>query len=174
MRGYRKRPWMNLRNISIPLIGAVLFLTFSIILLISYKSSSFKQAKKEVYSLYTANRSFDWKKVEDDGLPAIYAKEYGKTATENGVEALKKNGLPYILLLAQFSAPVERVYVTKCELTETEHGKKTCTYEYTVSVRFCLEKGIAALAPEENMEFTGKIRMAKKGLFRWLLDDVTV
>lgn len=174
MRGYRKRTQVSLRDVSVPLIGAVLFLVFSIILFASYKSSPYQQAKKEVYSLYTANRAFDTEKIYDEGLPSIYARKYGKTATANGVESLGRTGLPYVLLFSQFSSPVERVYVTKSQLTETENEKKTRTYEYAVSVRFCLEKGAEVVAPEENMEFHGKIRMSRKGIFRWLLDDVTI
>ncbi len=174
MRGYRKRSWFNLREISVPLIGAFLFLIISVILFISFKSSPYRQAEKEIYTLYTANRNFDLDKVYEDGLPSIYAKEYGKTATKEGVEALGRTGLPYVLLLSQFSAPVERVYVTKCQLSEMNRDKRSRTYEYKVSVRFCLQKGAEALAPEENMEFSGMIKMTKKGLLSWLLDDLTL
>ena len=95
-----------------------LFFIISLFLFASYKNSAYQQAKKEIYSLYTANRAFDLDEVYQDGLTAIYAKEYGKTATEAGCEALEQTGLPYVLLLSQFSAPVERVYVTN-QLSET-------------------------------------------------------
>ena len=112
MRGYRKRP--GTQGFSVPLVGASLFFIISLFLFASYKNSAYQQAKKEIYSLYTANRAFDLDEVYQDGLTAIYAKEYGKTATEAGCEALEQTGLPYVLLLSQFSAPVERVYVTNC------------------------------------------------------------
>ena len=48
------------------------------------------------------------------------------------------------------------------------------TYDYTVSVRFCLEKGDEVLAPEKTMDFHGTVVMKKKGWFRWLLDGVTL
>ena len=52
--------------------------------------------------------------------------------------------------------------------------KKARTYDYTVSVRFCLEKGDEMLAPEKTMDFHGTVVMKKKGWFRWLLDGVTL
>ncbi len=174
MRGYRKRPLMCLRDISVPLIGAALFFALSIVLLISYKGSAYQQAKNEVYALYTANRAFDLDRLYEEKIPAVYAKEYGKTLTEFGVEALSQTGLPYVLLLSQFSIPVERTYVTKFQMTETARDSKSRTFEYTVSVRFCLEKGAEAVAPEENKEYRGSIRMVRKGCFRWLLDGFTV
>ena len=172
MRGHRKRP--GTRGFSVPLVGAALFFIISMVLFASYKNSAYQQAKREIHSLYTANRAFDLDAVYQDGLTAIYAKEYGKTATEAGTEALEQTGLPYVLLLSQFSAPVERVYVTGLQLTETGREKKARTYEYSASVRFCLEKGTEVLAPEETMEFHGTVVMKKKGWFRWLLDDVTL
>ena len=110
MRGYRKRP--GTQGFSVPLVGASLFFIISLFLFASYKNSAYQQAKKEIYSLYTANRAFDLDEVYQDGLTAIYAKEYGKTATEAGCEALEQTGLPYVLLLSQFSAPVERGRMT--------------------------------------------------------------
>ena len=172
MRGYRKRP--GTQGFSVPLVGASLFFIISLFLFVSYKNSAYQQAKKEIYSLYTATRAFDLDEVYQDGLTAIYAKEYGKTATEAGCEALEQTGLPYVLLLSQFSAPVERVYVTNCQLSETGREKKARTYDYTVSVRFCLEKGDEMLAPEKTMDFHGTVVMKKKGWFRWLLDGVTL
>ena len=86
MRGYRKRP--GTQGFSVPLVGASLFFIISLFLFASYKNSAYQQAKKEIYSLYTANRAFDLDEVYQDGLTAIYAKEYGKTATEAGCEAL--------------------------------------------------------------------------------------
>ena len=80
MRGYRKRP--GTQGFSVPLVGASLFFIISLFLFVSYKNSAYQQAKKEIYSLYTANRAFDLDEVYQDGLTAIYAKEYGKTATE--------------------------------------------------------------------------------------------
>ena len=82
MRGYRKRP--GTQGFSVPLVGASLFFIISLFLFASYKNSAYQQAKKEIYSLYTANRAFDLDEVYQDGLTAIYAKEYGKTATEAG------------------------------------------------------------------------------------------
>lgn len=122
MRGYRKRP--GTQGFSVPLVGASLFFIISLFLFASYKNSAYQQAKKEIYSLYTANRALDLDEVYQDGLTAIYAKEYGKTATEAGCEALEQTGLPYVLLLSQFSAPVERVYVTNCQLSETGREKR--------------------------------------------------
>ena len=69
---------------------------------------------------------------------------------------------------------MERVYVTNCQLSETGREKKARTYDYTVSVRFCLEKGDEVLAPEKTMDFYGTVVMKKKGWFRWLLDAVTL
>ncbi|MFR3284681.1 MAG: hypothetical protein ACLTR6_10380 [Clostridium fessum] len=148
MRGYRKRP--GTQGFSVPLVGAFLFFIISLFLFASYKNSACQQAKKEIYSLYTANRAFDLDEVYQDGLTAIYAKEYGKTATEAGCEALEQTGLPYVLLLSQFSAPVERVYVTNCQLSETGREKKARTYDYTVSVRFCLEKAMRCWHREDD------------------------
>ena len=128
MRGYRKRP--GTQGFSVPLVGASLFFIISLFLFASYKNSAYQQAKKEIYSLYTANRAFDLDEVYQDGLTAIYAKEYGKTATEAGCEALEQTGLPYVLLLSQFSAPVERVYVTNCQLSETGRDKKARTFPH--------------------------------------------
>mgnify|MGYP001783299746 FL=1 len=79
MRGYRKRP--GTQGFSVPLVCASLFFIISLFLFASYKNSAYQQAKKEIYSLYTANRAFDLDEVYQDGLTAIYAKEYGKTAT---------------------------------------------------------------------------------------------
>ena len=56
----------------------------------------------------------------------------------------------------------------------TGEQKKARTYDYTVSVRFCLEKGDEVLAPEKTMDFHGTVVMKKKGWFRWLLDGVTL
>ena len=126
MRGYRKRP--GTQGFSVSLVGASLFFIISLFLFASYKNSAYQQAKKEIYSLYTANRAFDLDEVYQDGLTAIYAKEYGKTATEAGCEALEQTGLPYVLLLSQFSAPVERVYVTNCQLSETGRGRMTTRF----------------------------------------------
>ena len=75
MRGYRKRP--GTQGFSVPLVGASLFFIISLFLFASYKNSAYQQAKKEIYSLYTANRAFDLDEVYQDGLTAIYAKEYG-------------------------------------------------------------------------------------------------
>ena len=90
MRGYRKRP--GTQGFSVPLVGAFLFFIISLFLFASYKNSACQQAKKEIYSLYTANRAFDLDEVYQDGLTAIYAKEYGKTATAAGCEALEQTG----------------------------------------------------------------------------------
>ena len=98
MRGYRKRP--GTQGFSVPLVGASLFFIISLFLFASYKNSAYQQAKKEIYSLYTANRAFDLDEVYQDGLTAIYAKEYGKTATEapekmmdfHGTVVMKKKG----------------------------------------------------------------------------------
>ena len=54
MRGYRKRP--GTQGFSVPLVGASLFFIISLFLFASYKNSAYQQAKKEIYSLYTANR----------------------------------------------------------------------------------------------------------------------
>ena len=125
MRGHRKR--LGTQGFSVPLVGAALFFIISLLLFASYKNSAYQQAKKEIYSLYTANRAFDLDEVYQDGLTAIYAKEYGKTATEAGCEALEQTGLPYVLLLSQFSAPVERVYVTNCQLSGRRRRERMTT-----------------------------------------------
>ena len=98
MRGYRKRP--GTQGFSVPLVGASLFFIISLFLFASYKNSAYQQAKKEIYSLYTANRAFDLDEVYQDGLTAIYAKEYGKTATEAGCEGAGADGAsvcPFII-----------------------------------------------------------------------------
>ncbi|MFR2173661.1 MAG: hypothetical protein ACLS5Z_09955 [Clostridium fessum] len=101
MRGYRKRP--GTQGFSVPLVGASLFFIISLFLFASYKNSAYQQAKKEIYSLYTANRAFDLDEVYQDGLTAIYAKEYGKTAT--GLYAgAGADGASVCPLLSQFSA----------------------------------------------------------------------
>ena len=66
MRGYRKRP--GTQGFSVPLVGASLFFIISLFLFASYKNSAYQQAKKEIYSLYTANRAFDLDEVYQDGL----------------------------------------------------------------------------------------------------------
>ena len=110
MRGYRKRP--GTQGFSVPLVGASLFFIISLFLFASYKNSAYQQAKKEIYSLYTANRAFDLDEVYQDGLTAIYAKEYGKTATEAGCEALEQTGLPYVLLFGVKSNVVAGIVVS--------------------------------------------------------------
>ena len=66
MRGYRKRP--GTQGFSVPLVCASLFFIISLFLFASYKNSAYQQAKKEIYSLYTANRAFDLDEVYQDGL----------------------------------------------------------------------------------------------------------
>lgn len=150
------------------------FLSFRCFCLLLIKTAPISRRKRKSIRFIRRTRAFDLDEVYQDGLTAIYAKEYGKTATEAGCEALEQTGLPYVLLLSQFSAPVERVYVTNCQLSETGREKKARTYDYTVSVRFCLEKGDEMLAPEKTMDFYGTVVMKKKGWFRWLLDAVTL
>ena len=160
MRGYRKRP--GTQGFSVPLVCVLPSFYHSLFLFASYKTAPISRRKRKSIRFYTANRAFDLDEVYQDGLTAIYAKEYGKTATEAGCEALEQTGLPYVLLLSQFSAPVERVYVTNCQLSETGREKKARTYDYTVSVRFCLEKGDEMLAPEKTMDFHGTVVMKKR------------
>lgn len=98
MRGYRKRP--GTQGFSVPLVGASLFFIISLFLFASYKNSAYQQAKKEIYSFYTANRAFDLDEVYQDGLTAIYAKEYGKTGNRGWMRGAGADGAsvcPFII-----------------------------------------------------------------------------
>lgn len=97
MRGYRKRP--GTQGFSVPLVGAFLFFIISLFCLLLIKTAP-SAGEKGNYSLYTANRAFDLDEVYQDGLTAIYAKEYGKTATEAWMRGAGADGAsvcPFII-----------------------------------------------------------------------------
>lgn len=151
------------------------FLLFACLMFARENLSAKRQAENWVEALYTVSRQLDmedWLTLE---RPELYEERFGSRMNERGAEALQQCGLPYVILLQDHGAPVERSHVTEILLNETaDAGKRKRHFHYEVHINVTMEKGINVLAPVEEQSYSGTITLEKNGFFGWKLDGFTL
>lgn len=185
----------NVRRIPLPVLLAACFLLFSCILFAGDKFSAKKQAEDWVKELYTVNRQLDWDDWISEEPQVLYDKKFGNRVTDAGMEALLSHGLPYVILLQENGAPVERSHVTEITVKEvwedgseadagssqespeesvTGASEKQKSFRYEVSLDVTLEKGISVLAPVVEQNYTGIVTLNRSRFFGWKMDGFTM
>lgn len=184
---------MKIRHISRPVILAACFLLAACLLFASDRRSAKKQAEAWVEELYTVNRQLDWNDWISQKPQVLYQKRFGNRVTEQGNDVLLSYGLPYVILLQENGAPVERSHVTELRVEEvleeaagtapteesgTESEKKSLdekkSFRYEVLLDVTLEKGIHVLAPVVEQKYTGIVTLKRGRFSGWKLDGFTM
>lgn len=189
---------MKMRHISRPVILAACFLLAACLLFASDRRSAKKQAEDWVEDLYTVNRQLDWNDWISQKPQVLYQKRFGNRVTERGNDVLLSYGLPYVILLQENGAPVERSHVTELRVEEvleeaagtgtagtapteesgTESEKKPSeemkSFRYEVLLDVTLEKGINVLAPVVEQKYTGIVTLKRGRFSGWKLDGFTM